>query len=167
MNRRLSLPISVLALFVSSCTPGPGSKNSGNVVQRPNPTPALSVPRTTTSTSAANNSSTSSVTAITDGNYDEVVRSQSVALVFFWAPWSAPDRLMAPVLEAVAKEYSDRVKTGKVDVDENPELARKFVIKGIPTIVVIKDGNEQERIVGVTSKESISRLLDKHLGRNP
>jgi len=100
-------------------------------------------------------------------NYDEVFRSQRVALIFFWAPWSAPDRMMAPVIEALANEYSDSVKTGKVNVDENPELAKKFKIVGIPTVVVMKDGTERERVVGVASKNSISALLDKHLGRNP
>ena len=70
---------------------------------------------------------------------------------------------MMPVVDAVPKDYPGRVKTGKVNVDENPELARKFNIKGIPTVVVLKDGSEQERIVGVVSKKKISDLLDKHL----
>jgi thioredoxin 1 len=71
--------------------------------------------------------------------------------------------MMAPAIDAVSKDYLGRVKTGKVNVDENPELARKFNIKGIPTVVVLKDGKEQERVVGVTSKKKVSDLLDKHL----
>lgn len=112
-----------------------------------------------TPTPAATNST--SAVQITDANYDEVVRSQKVVLIFFWAEWSAPDRMMVPVIDAVSKDYSGRVKTGKVNVDDNPELARKFNIKGIPTVVVLKDGSEKERVVGVASKKKLSDLLDK------
>ena len=90
-----------------------------------------------------------------------------LVLIHFGAPWSAPDRMIAPTIEAVANEYAGRVKIGKVNVDENAKLAKKFGIKGIPTLVVIKHGGERERVVGATSKEAIGRLLDKQLGSNP
>ena len=135
-----------IALLVTSCVGGRGRET-----QRTPPPPALP---------AANRIS---VVEITGANYDEVVRSQKVVLIFFWAEWSAPDRMMVPVIDAVAKDYSGRVKTGKINVDDNPELARKFNIEGIPTVVVLKDGNEQERVVGVTSKKKVSDLLDKYL----
>ncbi len=108
------------------------------------------------------------VIRITDRNYRrEVVQSRTPVMIHFWARWSAPDRMLAPTVEAIANEYAGRVKVGKVDVDKNARLARRFGVKGIPTIVVIKDGKEVERVVGATSKEAIGRMLDKHLGSNP
>ena len=71
--------------------------------------------------------------------------------------------MMAPVIDDVSRNYSGRVKTGKVNVDDNPELARKFNIEGIPAVVVLKDGSEQARVVGLASKKKISDLLDKQL----
>jgi thioredoxin 1 len=101
---------------------------------------------------------------ITDGSYEqEVLQSQIPVLILFWAPWSAPDRMFAPIIDAVANEYAGKVKVGKVNVDENAKLAVKFDIKAIPTVVVIKDRSEQARVVGVTSKEAIGRMLDKQL----
>lgn len=71
--------------------------------------------------------------------------------------------MMAPVIDDVSRNYSGRVKTGKVNVDDNPELARKFNIEGIPAVVVLKDGSEQARVVGLASKKKIGDLLDKQL----
>jgi thioredoxin 1 len=88
-------------------------------------------------------------------------------LIIFGAPWSPPVRIFAPIIKAVANEYAGRVKVGEVNVDENAKLAKKFDIKGIPTLVIIKNGSERERVVGITSKESIGRLLDKQLDSNP
>ena len=139
---RLLFLISVIALLITSC---------GRETQRTPPPPALPAANAT------------SVVEITDANYDEAVRSQKIVLILFWAPWSAPDRMIAPVIDAIANDYSGRVKTGKVNVDENPELARKFNIEGIPTVVVLKDGSEKERVVGLASKKKISDLLDKQL----
>src|SRR5687768_3927057 len=136
----------VIALLITSCTSGQERETQT--------TPPPQAPAATNATS---------VVQITEANYEEVVRSQKVVLILFWAPWSAPDRLIAPLIDAVSVDYSGRVKTGKVNVDENPELARKFTIKGIPTVVVLKDGTEQERVVGLAPKKKISDLLDKHL----
>jgi thioredoxin 1 len=143
---RLLLLISILALLVTSCA------NRRERETRNTPPPAAP---------AATNAVP--VVQITDANYDEEIRSQKVVLILFWAAWSAPDRAIAPVIDAISKDYSGRVKTGKVNVDENPELARKFKIEGIPTVVVLKDGREKERVVGPTSKKEISDLLDKQL----
>ena len=143
---RLLLLISVSALLVTSCMSRGGREN-----QNTPPPPATAATNTT------------SVVQITDENYDEVVRSQHVVLLLFWAPWSAPDRALLPIIDAVAKDYEGKVKTGKINVDENPKLAKKFNIKGIPTLVVLKDGNEQERVVGLVPKKKISDLLDKQL----
>ena len=108
------------------------------------------------------------VIQITDGSYEtEVLQSQIPVLILFWAPWSAPDRMFAPTIEAVANEYAGKVKVGKVNVDENAELAVRFDIKAIPTVVVIKNRSEQERVVGVRSKEAIVRMIDKQLENKP
>jgi thioredoxin 1 len=112
---------------------------------------------------AAAATNTISVVQITKENYDEVIRSQKVVLILFWAPWSAPDRAIAPIIDAVSNDYSGRVRTGKINVDDNPELSRKFKIKAIPTVVVLKDGSEQERVIGLLPKKKISDLLDKQL----
>ena len=120
MNPRLLLLICVLAVVVTSCTLGGSKRNAGGVVQNTKPTPAES-PRlsaSTTQTSVATNISKDTVVVITDGNYDEVVGSRRVTLILFWAPWSAPDRLMAPVVQALANDYSETVKTGSVNVDD-------------------------------------------------
>ena len=135
----------LVALLVTSCTAlRPPEKQS----TKPSPAP-------TAGTSAA--------VQITDATYEEVIRSQKIVLLLFWAPWSAPDRELMPIVDALANEYSDRVKVGKVDVDENPKLAQKFLIKGIPTLVILKDGIEQERTVGLVRKRTITDLLDKQL----
>lgn len=141
---RFLLSICVVALFITSCMSRRGHEAQNT------PLPAVATNAT-------------SVVQITEENYDEVVRSQKVILILFWAPWSAPDRAIVPIVDAVSKDYAGRVKTGKVNVDENLRLSRKFNIKGIPTVVVLKDGSEQERIVGLVPKKSLSDLLDKQL----
>ena len=138
----------MFALIATSCAPGRGRE-----VQNA-PPPAVKKPPST---------STKSVVEITDANYDEVVRSQSVVLLLFWAEWSAPDRPMLRIIDVVAVEYSGRATIAKVDVDENPAVAERFSIKAIPTVVILKDGSEQERIVGAISKKKVNELLDKHL----
>ena len=142
-------PILVFALLVTSCT---GRRET----QRTQPPPA----RATTTTAAAPSRGTASV-ELTNANYEEVVRSQKVVLLLFWAEWSAPDRAMMPTLSVISKEYAGRAVIGKVNVDDNPELASKFGIKGIPTLVVLKDGTEQERVIGLVPKKTINELLDK------
>ena len=88
-------------------------------------------------------------------------------LIQFGAPWSGPVRVMGPTIKAVANEYAGRVKVGEVNIDESAELARKFDIKGIPTLVIIKNGSERERVIGVIFKDKIGPLLEKQLGSNP
>jgi thioredoxin 1 len=92
-----------------------------------------------------------------------VIRSQQPVLVDFWATWCPPCRAIAPSVEAVAQEYANRARVVKVNVDDNPELASRYKIKGIPTLVLIKRGEEQDRIVGAAPKEEIARLIERHL----
>ncbi len=101
----------------------------------------------------------------TDQNFEEqVLKSGKPVLVDFWAPWCAPCRMIAPAVEAVSKEYEDRAVVGKVNVDDNQQIAFRYNIRGIPTLLLFKDGQVQEQVVGATSKDAIAKMIDKHLG---
>jgi thioredoxin 1 len=101
---------------------------------------------------------------ITDTNFEsEVEKSSTPVLVDFWAAWCAPCRALAPTVDAIADEYKGRVKVGKLDVDSNGSTASRFNIRGIPTLLVIKDGQVKEQIVGAVDKSVITKALDKHL----
>ena len=95
----------------------------------------------------------------------EVTDHKGVALVDFWADWCAPCRMYAPVIKQLAGDYAGRVKVGKVNVDENPNLSSRFGIMGIPTTIVFVDGEEKERLQGYNAREQVSVLIDKHLSR--
>ncbi|MFY9222995.1 MAG: thioredoxin [Blastocatellia bacterium] len=104
------------------------------------------------------------VLEITDNNFGSEVADSSVpVLLDFWAAWCAPCRMLAPTVEAIAKDYEGKAKVGKLNVDENNEISAKYGIKGIPTLILFKNGVEQERVVGATTKDNIARMLDKHL----
>jgi len=101
---------------------------------------------------------------ITDSNFEsEVVKSTTPVLIDFWAAWCAPCRALAPTVDSIAAEYKGRVKVGKLDVDANGSTAARFNIRGIPTLLVIKDGQVKEQIVGAVEKSVITKALDKHL----
>ena len=101
---------------------------------------------------------------ITDNNFEsEVVKASTPVLVDFWAAWCAPCRALAPTIDSIADEYKGRVKVGKLDVDANGSTAARFNIRGIPTLLVIKDGQVKEQIVGAVDKSVITKALDKHL----
>jgi len=93
-----------------------------------------------------------------DNFHQEVMNSEKVVLLDFWAPWCMPCRMLAPAVEAVAKERPD-IKVGKVNVDQEPELAHQFRVISIPTLVVIKDGKVVKQDVGARPKEQILAML--------
>ncbi|MGH9470811.1 MAG: thioredoxin [Terriglobia bacterium] len=100
----------------------------------------------------------------TDQNFEEqVLKASQPVLVDFWAPWCAPCRMIAPTVETVAGEYAGRAVVGKVNVDENQSIASKYNIRGIPTLLLFRDGQVQEQVVGATSKDAITKMIEKHL----
>ena len=97
---------------------------------------------------------------VTDANYTvQVENSPLPVLLDLWAPWCGPCRILAPVIDQIAKETAGRVRVGKLNVDENPQTATRFRVQGIPTLLVLQNGRETDRIVGVQSKEAIMERL--------
>lgn len=97
---------------------------------------------------------------IDKNNYEQEVQSANEpVLLDFWAPWCGPCRMVGPILEEVAQAVDGKAKVGKVNVDEEPELARTFGVMSIPTLVVIKDGRVAQTTVGVQSKEALIKML--------
>ena len=99
------------------------------------------------------------VTITTENFAQEVLHSDTPVLLDFWASWCGPCRMLSPIVDEVAEARTD-VKVGKVNVDEQPELAQAFGIASIPTLLVIRDGRTVNRAVGVRSKEEILQMLD-------
>lgn len=100
----------------------------------------------------------------TDG-FDKVVSAAPVALVDFWAGWCGPCRMLGPTIEKLAGDYEDRALIGKVDVDAEPELAQRFRVMSIPTVVFFKDGVEFDRKVGLMDEAEYTAVLDGALGK--
>lgn len=101
---------------------------------------------------------------VMDNNFEqEVLASDKPVLIDFWAEWCAPCRMLTPTVEAIAEKYKDNAKVYKLNVDDNPLTAQRYGIKGIPTLIVFKDGKEQERIVGATSANTISKMLESFI----
>jgi thioredoxin 1 len=100
----------------------------------------------------------------TDSGWDtDVLKSEVPVLVDFWAEWCGPCRMMGPTVDAVAKDYSGKVKVGKLNVDDNPGSAMRYNIRGIPTLLLFKDGQVVEQRVGATGKADIQKMLEGHL----
>src|SRR5258705_11400853 len=98
-----------------------------------------------------------------DGTFEnDVLKSDRPVLVDFWAAWSAPCRMLAPTVEAVAGKYAGNARLVKLNVDDNPSVSQRFGIKGIPTLVLFKNGHEEERVVAATSEAVIPTMLAKH-----
>jgi thioredoxin 1 len=104
------------------------------------------------------------VSDISDSCFEkDVLQSDKPVLVDFWAEWCAPCRMLAPTVDAVAEKYAANARVVKVNVDDNPSISQRYGIKGIPTLILFKGGKEEERVVGATSREAISRMIDKHV----
>lgn len=104
------------------------------------------------------------VTSLTESTFDEEVGSaDEVVLVDFWAEWCGPCKMIAPILEEIATEHAGKVKIAKVNVDDNPDLARRFDVMSIPTLIVFKDGEPQKRMIGAKGKGQLVEELNEFL----
>ncbi len=92
-----------------------------------------------------------------------VLGSDKPVLVDFWAEWCGPCRMIAPSVEAVAEQYDNKAGFYKMNVDENPDVPQRYGIRGIPTLILFKGGQEQERIVGAVSREAIANVVGKYV----
>ena len=109
-------------------------------------------------------SGNSHLTEFTDQNFDEqVLKSDKPVLVDFWATWCGPCRAITPTVEAVAEQFADRTKVGKVNVDENMNVTSRYRITGIPALLLFKNGQVAEQLTGVQSKDAVVKMLERHL----
>ena len=100
----------------------------------------------------------------TDANFQETaLQNGGVAVVDFWAEWCGPCRMISPIIEELSQEYEGKALVGKVNVDHNPEVAMKYGIRSIPTILIIKDGEVVEKQVGTTTKQVLTDKIESHL----
>lgn len=105
-----------------------------------------------------------SVLTITNENFEsEVIASTQPVLVDFWATWCGPCRMLSPIVDKLAEQFEGKIKVGKVNVDEQSDLAAKFGIMTIPTLLVFQNGQVVEQSVGVKTQDALAQMLNKHL----
>lgn len=104
------------------------------------------------------------ITTLTESTFDEeVVGSTQPVLVDFWAEWCAPCKMIAPILEELATEQHDKLRVAKLNVDENPGVARRFEVMSIPTLIVFRDGQPAKRLIGAKGKGQLLQELDEFI----
>ena len=105
---------------------------------------------------------------VTDSSFDsEVLQSNTPVLVDYWAEWCGPCKMIGPILEDVAKDYAGKLKVAKLNIDENQDTPPKYGIRGIPTLMLFKNGNVEATKVGALSKTQLTAFLDANLGTQP
>ncbi|MCM1982115.1 thioredoxin [Lyngbya confervoides] len=103
-------------------------------------------------------------TAVTDASFkEEVIESDTPVLVDFWAPWCGPCRMVSPVVDEISEEYDGQVKVVKVNTDENPSVASQYGIRSIPTLMIFKDGQRVDMVVGAVPKTTLANTLAKYI----
>lgn len=106
----------------------------------------------------------SATASVTDSSFQvDVLNSDVPVLVDFWAPWCGPCRMVAPVVEEIAQQYGEQLKVVKLNTDENPLTASKYGIRSIPTLMIFKDGEKVDMVVGAVPKSTLATTLDKHI----
>ena len=106
----------------------------------------------------------SAAAQVTDSSFDqEVLDSDVPVLVDFWAPWCGPCRMVAPVVEEIASQFEGKIKVAKVNTDENPNVASKYGIRSIPTLMIFKGGEKVDMVVGAVPKTTLVNTLEKYL----
>jgi thioredoxin 1 len=138
-----------IVAVVSSCNGKSSSENEKPVVTE----------KTTTEKTVE---ATESTMALNSKTFDETIGS-GVVLIDFWATWCKPCRTQAPVIEEIQKEMVSKIKVGKVDIDKCPDIADRYGIQSIPTMIIFKDGKPAEQFVGITAKEKITEAINKLL----
>lgn len=109
-----------------------------------------------------NNFMAKDILEIGDSNFEsEVLQSVKPVLVDFWAPWCGPCRAIAPIVEELAKDFGDKVKFTKCNVDENPTTPTKYGIKSIPTLIFFKDGEIQDKVIGIVAKSKLEEMISQ------
>jgi len=104
---------------------------------------------------------------VTDANFDqEVLKSDKPVLIDFWAIWCGPCKMVAPVVEDIAREYNGKLKVGKLDVDSNPDVSMRFGIRSIPTLMIFKGGKVVEQIIGAVPKRHLVEKVLPHISVN-
>ncbi|NIQ97464.1 MAG: thioredoxin [Desulfuromonadales bacterium] len=104
------------------------------------------------------------VVQLSDDSFEsEVLKSEVPVLVDFWASWCAPCKAIAPVVDSLAEEFDGKIKVGKVNVDENPATPGQYGVRGIPTLILFKDGNVVDQVVGAVPKNQLEGLINKAL----
>jgi thioredoxin len=103
------------------------------------------------------------ITQVSDQDFEqEVLSAEGAILVDFWAEWCVPCHMVSPVVEEIARDHAERLKAVKLNVDDNPETARKYSVMSIPTLIVFKNGQEKARVVGARGKDAILREIEPH-----
>ena len=104
------------------------------------------------------------IQTFTDGNFDTgVLKAESLVLVDFWAEWCGPCRAMEPAIDSVAADYKGKIAVGKLNVDDNPSITMRYMVRGIPTVMLFKGGQIVDQIVGLVDKTTLKQMLDRHL----
>ena len=101
---------------------------------------------------------------VTDDSWEsDVLRSDEPVLVDYWAEWCGPCKMVAPILEEIATEYSDRIKVCKIDIDENAQMPQKYGVRGIPTLMLFKEGQVEATKVGALTKSQLAAFIDRYV----